>query len=268
MGRGILVVVALLATSIARAAPEDPLRDVTPAIGAAEDGTIMQVHGIIDDCLPDSCFLCPDWETASRPEQRFHRRGCRALMSWKDTNAGLLLDEMYRFSDVIVTGRFHFNRPANQDVDILCLDLRRCEQSGFENVQVDRLIERRAIERVPNSGDPIAVAVTGEDDAALRKLFLEDPDFSVVSLLDGGANDIRTYTRPQRDRGTGLEGWLCYRRAQVPVNQDDAFPWPTTYRAVELRSPANPYRCLHAWKDKGAWRIMRDILLLPVYGLD
>ena len=253
--------------SVASAAPEDPLRDVTEAIGQVEDGKVMQVHGIIDDCLPDSCFLCPDWQTASRPEQHFHRRGCLALMNWRDANAGLLLDEMYRFSDVIVTGRFHFNRPAaNADVDVLCLDLRRCEQSGFEDVVVDRMIERRAVERVPQPGDTIAVAVTSEDDEALRRVFQEDTDFSLVSLLD--PNDIRTYTRPQRDRGTGLEGWLCYRRASVVVNPDEAFPWPTSYRAVELRSPANPYRCLHAWKDNGVWRIIHDIPQLPVYGLD
>ena len=267
MGRGLVVAIALLVLCGARAAPEDPLRDVTEAIGAAEDGKVMQVHGIIDDCLPDSCFLCPDWETASRPEQRFQRRGCLALVSWKDVGAGLLLDEMYRYSDVIVTGRFHFNKPANDDVDILCLDFRRCEQSGFEDVRVDRMIERRAIEKVPNAADAIQ-PVAAADDAALHKLFLDDQDFSLVSLLDGGANDIRTYTRPQRDQGAGLEGWLCYRRASVVVNPDEAFPWPTTYRAVELRSPANPYRCLHAWKDKGAWRIMRNIQQLPVYGLD
>jgi hypothetical protein len=267
MGRGVVVVVALLALCGARAAPEDPLRDVTTAIGAAEDGKVMRVHGIIDDCLPDSCFLCPDWETASRPEQRFHRRGCRALISWKDANAGLLLDEMYRFSDVIVTGRFHFDKAANEDVDILCLDMRRCEQSGFEDVEIERMIERRPIEKLPGATDAVT-PVAAADDAALRKLFWEDADFSLVSLLDGGVNKIRTYTRPQRDRGTGLEGWLCYRRASVQVSADDAFPWPTTYRAVELRSPASPYRCLHAWKDKGAWRIMRDIQQVPVYGLD
>jgi len=267
MGKAHFVFALFLSVAGAGAAPDEPLRDVTEAIGLAEDGRLMQMHGIIDDCLPDSCFLCPDWETASKPEQRFHRRGCLALMSWKDSNAGLLLDEMFRFSDVIVTGRFHFNKPtANADVDVLCLDLRRCEQSGFENVVVDRLIERRPVEQVPHPSDPIAFAVTSEDDAALRKLFWEDTDFSLVSLLD--SNDIRTYTRPQRDRGTGLEGWLCYRRASVVVNPDEPFPWPTSYRAVELRSPANPYRCLHAWKDKGAWRIIRDIHQLPVYGLD
>lgn len=267
MGKAAFVFAIFLSVSGAGAAPEDPLRDVTEAIGLAEDGKVMQVHGIIDDCLPDSCFLCPDWETASRPEQRFHRRGCLALMTWKDANAGLLLDEMYRFSDVIVTGRFHFNKPAaHADVDVLCLDLRRCEQSGFDNVVVDRMIERRTIERVPNASDPV-VPISPEDDVALRKLFWNDTDFSLV-YLDGPETEIRTYVRPLRDAGSHVEGWLCYARKSVAVNPDDPFPWPTTYRALSLRSPANPYRCRLAWKDKSGWRIVRELQKLPVYGLD
>ena len=267
MGRVFLVAAGfVLVMTGASAAPEDPLRDVTEKIGAAEDGKVMQVHGIIDECLPDSCFICPEWQVASRPEQRFHRRGCYALISWADSNASLLLDEMYRFTDVVITGRFHLNKPTAEDVDVLCLDMRRCEQSGFENVRVDRIIERRPVERVPNPPDPV-VPISPAEDAALRALFSNDPDFSLV-YLDGPETEIRTYARPQEAGAPHLEGWLCYARKSVAVNPDEPFPWPTTYRAIELRSPANPYRCRLAWKEKGVWRIVRELQKLPVYGLD
>lgn len=266
MGRAALVGAFFLSICGAFAAPEDPLRDVTERIGVAEDGKVMQVHGIIDDCLPDSCFICPDWDVASRPEQRFHRRGCYALISWADANAGLLLDEMHRFSDVIITGRFHWNKPATEDVDVLCLDLRRCEQSGFEDVRVDRIIERRPVEQIPNSADPV-LPLLPADDGALRALFKNDPDFSFV-FADGPETEIRTYTRPAKDGTARLDGWLCTARKSVATSSEQPFPWPTSYRAIELRSPANPYRCWLAWKEKGTWRIVRELQKVPVYGLD
>jgi hypothetical protein len=267
MGRGLLFTVGfVMAITGAAAAPEDPLRDVTSAIGAAEDGKIMRVHGIIDDCLPDGCFICPDWQQASRQDQRFRRPDCYSILGWKDSNAGLLLDELYRFSDVVIVGRFHFNKPNNDEVDVLCLDFRRCEQSGFEDISVERVIERRAVEKVPNAPDPI-VPISTADDTALRTLFWDDPDFSLV-YLDGPDTEIRTYTRPAGSGHPNLEGWLCYARKSVTVNPDERFPWPTTYRAIELRSPANPYRCRLAWKEKGTWRIVRELQKLPVYGLD
>ncbi len=267
MGKGSLAAL-VFATFAAHAGPEIPLADLNTGLGAADNGSWVRLHGVIDACTPDACFICPDWEKASRQDEVFNRTGCVSLSGWKDANAALLLDELYRFSEVEMVARFHFKEPDPDDVNVLCLDFRRCEQSGFEDATVTRLIERRAVEKVPNSmpGDRV-VPIAPADDAALRKLFWEDHDFSLV-FLDGPETDIRTYVRPQKERGSHTEGWLCHARKSVVVNPDEPFPWPTTYRAITLRSPANPYRCRLAWKDKGVWRIVRELQKQPVYGLD
>jgi len=275
VGKTVLAAAILFATAAAADPVTMSLGETPPpqeanlnlGLGAAEDGKLVHLRGVIDGCLPDSCTICPDWDKAGRQDEIFRRSGCLSLLSWKDTNAGLMLDELFRFSEVEITGRFHFDAPT-AGVDVLCLDFRRCGQSGFEEVVVNRLIERRPVEKVPNqyAGDAI-VPIAPADDAALRKLFREDPDFSLV-FLEGLDTDVRTYTRTPKDSGEPLKGWLCYVRKSVPWNSNEPFPWPTSYRAIELRSPANPYRCRLAWKEKGVWRIVRELQKLPVYGLD
>jgi hypothetical protein len=276
MGKAVwaALLLALFAGRAAAGAPSVSLggaaqqADLKLGLGAADDGKRVHLRGVIDVCLPDGCTICPGWDKASHPDEVFRRSGCLSLISWKDTNAALLLDELYRFSEVEITGRFHFEAPSQDGVAVFCLDFRRCGQSGFEDVVVNRLIERRAVEKVPDQapGDAI-VPIAKADDAALRKLFWEDPDFSLV-FLEGPDTEVRTYTRPPKDSGAALKGWLCYARKSVAVNTNEPFPWPTSYRAIELRSPANPYRCRLAWKEKGAWRIVRELQKLPVYGLD
>lgn len=246
-----------------------PLKgSLTEGFSASDAGRLVTVRGVIDSCLPDSCFICPDWEIAVRPPDSPARGQCLAIMRWRDAYSGLLLDELYRFADVEIRGRFVFKQREPDDVNVLCLDFRRCQQTGIDEVTIQTLYERRAIQSLP-VGDPHdqIVAIAPEDDEALRKLFWNDPDFSLV-YLDGPETELRTYTRPQRDTGSHIEGWLCYARKSVVVNPDFAFPWPTTYRAITLRSPANPYRCRLAWKEKGVWRIVRELQKLPVYGLD
>lgn len=268
MGKGWLAVALVLTTFAAGAASDIPSANLAAGLGPSDNNKLFRVHGVIDACHPDSCFICPDWENASRQDEIFRRTGCLSLMNWKDANSGLLLDELYRFAEVEITARFHFNEAAAKDVKVLCLDFRRCLQSGFEDVTINTLFERRPVQKVPNySPSDTVVPISAEDDAALRKLFWEDPDFSLV-YLDGPETELRTYTRPRKDRGAHLEGWLCFARKSVVVNPDEPFPWPTTYRAVTLRSPANPYRCRLAWKEKGAWRIVRELQKPPVYGLD
>lgn len=268
MGKGWLAIALVLATFAADAASDVPSADLAAGLGPSDNAKLVRVRGVIDACLPNSCFICPDWEKASRQDEIFRRAGCLSLMNWKDANSGLLLDELYRFTDVEITARFHFNEAAAKDVNMLCLDFRRCLQSGFEDVTINTLFERRPVQKVPNynPSDSIVPSVT-EDDVALRMLFWNDPDFSLV-YLDGPETELRTYTRPQKDRGAHLEGWLCFARKSVVVNADEPFPWPTTYRALTLRSPANPYRCRLAWKEKAGWRIVRELQKLPVYGLD
>jgi hypothetical protein len=271
MGKAVLAAVLLAALFAGRVAADPP--DVQQAslylgLGAGDDGKLVHLRGVIDVCLPDSCYICPDWDTAGRQDEVFRRSGCLSLLSWKDANAGVMLDELFRFSEVEMTGRFHFDAPSSDEVDVLCLDFRRCGQSGFEEIVVNRLIERRTVEKVPNQNPADAIVpIAPEDDAALRMLFDNDPDFSLV-FLDGSDTDVRTFTRKPKDSSAPLKGWLCYVRKSVPVNADEPFPWPTTYRAIELRSPANPYRCRMAWKEKTGWRIVRELQKLPVYGLD
>jgi hypothetical protein len=242
--------------------------DLKTGFGAADNGHLVQVRGVIDACLPDACFICPDWEKAARTDEAFRRTGCLTIMRWKDTYAGLLLDELYRFSDVEIRARFRFKPAEPDDVNVLCLDFRRCPQSGLDEVTIVTLYERRPVQAVPDYDLRDSVVPIGpEDDAALRKLIMEDPDFSLV-YLDGPETEVRTYMRPPVDTGSHTEGWLCFARKSVAVNPDEPFPWPTSYRAVTLRSPANPYRCRLAWKEKGTWRIIRELQKLPVYGLD
>lgn len=241
--------------------------DLNTGLSIADNGKLVRVRGVIDACRPDYCFICPSWEKASREDEAVRRTGCIALSGWKDTGAGLLLDELYRFSDVEITARFHFEAP-DRDVNVFCLDQRRCSQNGFEDVTINTLYERRPVEKLSNNNPSDAVIpISSSDDAALRKLFWNDRDFTLV-YLDGPEVELRTYTRPVREPGSPQQGWLCYPRKSVPVNTDDPFPWPTGYRAIELRSPANPYRCRLAWKEKGVWRIVRELQKLPVYGLD
>jgi hypothetical protein len=268
MGKHLFAAAMLVVLASAASGAPLPLVDLNTGLGAGEDGALVRVRGVIDACSPNSCFICPDWDKASRAEEAFRRSGCVSLMGWKDANAGLLLDEAYRFADVEITARFHFKQPDPDDVNVFCLDVRRCQQSGFEDVTINTLYERRPVQKLPNANPADAVVPIGAaDDAALRKLFWEDPDFSLV-YIDGPEVDLRTYSRPVRDPGAHQQGWLCYARKSVVLNPDDPFPWPTTYRAIELRSPANPYRCRLAWKEKGVWRIVRELQKLPVYGLD
>lgn len=268
MGKVCLAVALVLATFAAGAASDIPLADLNVGLGPSDDRALVRVRGVIDACQPNSCFICPNWEKASRQDDIFRRAGCLSLMSWRDSNARLLLDELYRFTDVEITARFHFQAPNEDGINELCLDFRRCLQSGFEEVTINTLYERRPVQSVPNYNPADAVVpISAADDAALRKLFWEDPDFSLV-YLDGPETELRTYVRPRKERDAHLEGWLCFARKSVVLNPDAPFPWPTTYRAVTLRSPANPYRCRLAWKDKNGWRIVRELQKLPVYGLD
>lgn len=267
MAKHLFAAAFVFATFAAQAGPEIREADLATGLAAQDNNSWVRVHGVIDACTADACFICPDWKNASRQNEVFRRTGCVSLVGWKDANARVLLDELYRFSEVEMIARFRFKEPDAADVNVLCLDFRRCEPSGFDEAVVTKLIERRAVEKVPNSvpGDRV-VAINPADDAALRKLFWDDRDFSLV-FLDGPETEIRTYLRPQKEHGP-LEGWLCYARKSVVVNADEPFPWPTTYRAVTLRSPANPYRCRLAWKEKGVWRIVRELQKQPVYGLD
>jgi hypothetical protein len=260
-----ILAVALLAGAAADDGAKD---DLKTGFGAADNGRLVTVRGVIDACQPEACFICPDWEKAAREQEAFRRTGCLSLMRWKDTGAGLMLDELFRFADVEIRARFRFRELDPDDVSVLCLDFRRCQQSGFDEVTVLTLFERRPVESVPDY-DPrdIVIPIDPDNDAAIRKLFMEDPDFSLV-YLDGPETEVRTYLRPPVDTGSHSEGWLCFARKSVAMNPNEPFPWPTTYRAVTLRSPANPYRCRLAWKEKGAWRIIRELQKLPVYGLD
>lgn len=257
---------AVMALALMTGAEAGDARDLKTGFDATDNGRVVTVRGIIDSCLPDSCSICPDWDKAAR--QGAPRSGCLSIMLWKDSGAGLMLDELFRFADVEISARYRFREPDPADVNVLCLDFRRCRQNGFDEVMVLTLFERRPVETVPNY-DPrdAVIPIDAADDAALRKLFWNDPDFSLV-YLDGPETELRTYWRPPMDTGSHAEGWLCFARKSVAVNPDEPFPWPTTYRAVTLRSPANPYRCRLAWKEKGTWRIIRELQKLPVYGLD
>jgi hypothetical protein len=268
MGRSIFALALLFAGFAASAAPEPRPADLNTGLGIEDNGASVRLRGVIDACLPTGCFICPDWEKASRQDDAFRSAGCLSLMNWKDANASLMLDELFRFTEVEIVARFHFNQPSDDDVNVFCLDTRRCQKNGFEDVEIRTVFERRPVEKIPNPyrADAI-VPINPADDAALRKLFWEDPDFSLV-YLDGPDTEIRTYVQPQKDQGAQLQGWLCYARKSVVTNPDEPFPWPTTYRAIQLRSPANPYRCRLAWKEKGVWRIVRELQKLPVYGLD
>src|SRR5512139_252103 len=108
MGRLAAAILVAPLFALMASAGDVPLADLNAGLGNAENGTIVRVRGVIDACRPDSCFICPDWDKAAREDDIFRRPGCLSLISWKDANAGLLLDEVYRFSDVEITGRFQF----------------------------------------------------------------------------------------------------------------------------------------------------------------
>ncbi len=215
--------------------------------------TRIRFHGVIDECAAGSCTICPDWQTLAK-------KRCYQLAAWHDDRNGVLMDELYRFTEVTITATVV--RHAAHSVNEECFgNLRECLPDLYDPV-VEELTARRPATEValpPEDGPPTGpmLAVDKPTAAALRALFWQDPSVRAQTDLQDPAFYRFFVYRYDADL---LDGYLCtVSRSDSAIATDHPDPVPPQWPAKSadfLRSPGNPYLCWRASKDPGKpWQL-------------
>ena len=219
------------------------------------DGSRLRFHGFINECSGWNCFVCPDWKSVSEAH------GCWMLLNWADWKASPLMDELYRFTEVTLSGKFSvFRVPPGMEVD--CFSNRGC-WTGFEDVKIEELTSRRTTAELQESGPDDALDVlSAKDDSEVRAIFDGDKFFHAYGVVNDHSN-IRTF----RHRFTSyIENWLCMRKQWDSTDVDakvEQKAWPKKYADVHSRYPGSPYVCWSATQDDdGSWSIRHEAMSL------
>jgi len=187
-------------------------------------GQNVRVAGQIDNCIGQSCNLCPEDMTRAS----FDAEDCVALVFDGDVGVRRAMGEAYRFSDVIVDARFEHDLSLS-DARIARVTARRTAANGL----VSAYREGRLVEP--------------ERDDAYRM----QAEWDRLGLWPGASPRffrIARYSLQHREASASGLGCVCLR---------EGCEWPTHYFGG-FNAPGNPYRCYEMEKFDEGWRILPD----------
>lgn len=251
-GRSLFLILPLLLSGAALA--DEPIRTITVSEFQADiakyGNKAVRVRGFINLCTPYRCQICdgPVYESKT----------CTNISGWRDAYAGLVLNKLYSFSEVVLQGEGFEGYYWDPVIEIDCFGMRGCTE-GIAKAEVAEIVSRRAVTTLPESerGEPVAILQRLKKknhniaDAAMLAVFAKDPRYGERIKDDPG--HYVAFAVPGTEDGRPLiRGYMCWGRD----NGDSASPPPSREKDLEWNSLGNPYICARAIKREGSdWQV-------------